>query len=362
MDLKRTPLFVDHQKIGAKMVAFAGFEMPVTYSGVIEEHKAVRESVGLFDVSHMGEIWVKGKNALPFLQYVTTNDVSKLKPGKAQYSCLPNGKGGIVDDILVYQYSSDKYFLVVNASNVKKDWEWLNTNNIMHAELENATDQIAQLALQGPKATELLQKLTQEDLQHMPPFSFKVAHVAGIKDVIVSTTGYTGAGGYELYLNHAFASQLWNALLVEGVAYGIKPCGLASRDTLRLEKGYCLYGNDIDDSTSPIEAGLGWIVPGQKKNNFIDKELLFNQKRQGVQRQLVGLLATEKGIPRNGYGLEDLQGNAIGVVTSGTMSASLNQPIGMGYVASHFSRPGTELNISIRNKKIRAKVVPLPFL
>jgi aminomethyltransferase len=332
--------------------------MPIEYpTGITAEHIAVRTDVGVFDVSHMGEFWVKGPNALAFLQKVTSNDVSALTVGKIQYACFPNGKGGIVDDLLVYRYEDEKYLLVVNASNIEKDWNWCVANNTEGAELENASDWMAQLAVQGPKATEMLQKLTSVNLNEIPYFSFKTGDFAGVKDVILSNNGYTGAGGFELYFYPEHADVIWNALFEAGAAYDIKPIGLGARDTLRLEKGLCLYGNDIDDTTSPIEAGLGWITKFVDGKNFIDRPLLENQKATGVDRRLVRFELTERGIPRHGYDITDLNGEVIGHVTSGCMIPGTKTGIGMGYVKTAFSKVGSEIGIQIRNNNLKAIVV-----
>lgn len=359
--IKTTPFTKKHIAFGAKMAAFAGYNMPIEYSGITDEHMTVRQSVGVFDVSHMGEFWVKGPNALGFLQKVTSNDVSVLPVGKAQYSCFPNSKGGIVDDLLVYHYEPEKYMLVVNAANIDKDWNWCVQNNREGAELENASDNMAQLAVQGPKAQETLQKLTSSDLSSIPYYSFTTGEFAGVKDVIISNTGYTGAGGFELYFYPAFADTIWNAVFEAGKEFGIKPIGLGARDTLRLEMGFALYGNDIDDTTSPIEAGLGWITKFVDGKNFIDREILEQQKKAGVSRRLIGFVMTERGIPRHEYPIMDAAGNEIGTVTSGTQSPVLKAGIGMGYVSAEYSKPDTQIFISIRNKSIAAKVVKPPF-
>jgi aminomethyltransferase len=360
--MKTTPFFNIHQSLKAKIVPFAGFMMPVEYSGINDEHLCVRTNAGVFDVSHMGEIWVKGPNALQFIQYVTSNDASKMMSGKAQYSCFPNGKGGIVDDLMVYKYDDQKYLLVVNASNIEKDWNWLNSQNKVGAVLENSSDNIAQLAVQGPRATEILQKLTSINLSAIKKASFEIGEFAGAKDVMLSTTGYTGAGGFEVYFYNEDAEKIWNAIFEAGKPYGIKPIGLGARDTLRLEMGYCLYGNDIDDSTSPIEAGLGWITKFENYKEFIDKEFLFNQLKNGIERSLVGFEMVDRGIPRHDYEIKDAIGRKIGNVTSGTMSPILKLGIGMGYVPVGFSAPGSEIFIEIREKLIKAKVVKLPFV
>lgn len=352
-----------HQSLGAKMMPFAGFNMPIEYAGVNKEHLTVRNGVGVFDVSHMGEIWVKGPNALALIQKITTNDASILPLGKAQYSCMPNGKGGIVDDILVYHYEEQKYLLVVNAANIDKDWNWILTNNAdIQADLENASDKTSQLAVQGPKALAVLQKLTSVKLSEIPYYSFTTGDFAGVKDVIISNTGYTGAGGFELYFYNQDGLKIWDAIFEAGKDEGIAPIGLAARDTLRLEKGFCLYGNDIDDTTSPIEAGLGWITKFVDGKNFIDRELLEKQKAEGVAKKLVGIEMVEKGIPRHNYELVDADGNKIGHVTSGTMSPCLKIGIGLGYLATEFSKLDTEIFVLIRDKKIKAKVVKPPFV
>mgnify|MGYP003585415434 FL=1 len=316
--MKRTPFFEIHKQYNAKIVEFAGYEMPVEYVGIKEEHLTVRNGVGVFDVSHMGEIWVKGSKALPFLQKVTSNDVAALKPGQAQYSCFPNGKGGIVDDLLVYFFEHEKYMLVVNASNIEKDYNWLVSQNDLGAELENASDRIAQLAIQGPKAVQVLQKLTNTDLGAIKYYTFTVGNFAGIDNVIISATGYTGAGGFELYFYNQYSEKIWEAIFEAGTEEGIKPIGLGARDTLRLEMGFCLYGNDIDDTTSPIEAGLGWITKFADHKDFIDRDLFLKQKKDGVARRLRGFEMIDRGIPRHDYEVVVAQGNVIGRVTSGT--------------------------------------------
>jgi len=351
-----------HQSLGAKMMLFAGFNMPVEYSGINNEHIAVRNGVGVFDVSHMGEIWVKGPQALALIQRLTTNDASVLTVGKAQYTCMPNGKGGIVDDILVYRYEEQKYLLVVNAANIDKDWEWIKANNTMDAELENASDRISQLAVQGPKALEVMQRLTTVDLAAIPYYSFTTGEFAGVKNVIISATGYTGSGGFELYFFNNDGEKIWKTLFETGKPEGIQPIGLAARDTLRLEKGFCLYGNDIDDTTSPIEAGLGWITKFVEGKDFIDRDFLLKQKTEGVTRKLVCFEMIDRGIPRHDYLIMDIEGSVIGRVTSGTMSPCLKIGIGMGYVASQHSGVGSEIYISIRDKNLKAKVIKPPFV
>jgi len=360
--MKSTVFESIHQALGAKMMPFAGYNMPVEYSGINNEHLTVRNGVGVFDVSHMGEIWIKGAQALALVQRITTNDASALTVGKAQYTCMPNGKGGIVDDILVYRYEDEKYMLVVNAANLEKDWEWIQENNTMGAELENASDEISQLAVQGPKALEVMQRLTPVDLANIPYYSFTTGEFAGVKNVIISATGYTGSGGFELYFNNNDGIKIWNALFDAGKPEGILPIGLAARDTLRLEKGFCLFGNDIDDTTSPIEAGLGWIVKFVEGKDFIDKEFLLKQKTEGVSRKLAGFEMIDKGIPRHDYPIMDTAGEVIGRVTSGTMSPCLKIGVGMGYVPAKYAAIGSEIFISVRDKKLKAKIVKLPFV
>jgi aminomethyltransferase len=360
--MKFTALNKVHKEAGAKMVEFAGYEMPIEYSGIRDEHNTVRNAVGVFDVSHMGEFWVKGPNALDLIKKVSSNDPSILKPGQAQYTCFPNGKGGIVDDFLVYCFEPEKYLMVVNASNIQKDWEWVNLQNEFGAELENPSDSISQLAVQGPDALKTLQKLTEVNLEEIKFYSFVAGEMAGIKDVIISATGYTGAGGFELYCKNRDAVKLWNSVFEAGEEFGIKPIGLGARDTLRLEMGYCLYGNDIDDTTSPIEAGLGWITKFNNGRQFIDRDFLMMQKNEGVKRRLRGFVLLEKGIPRHGYELVDSQGSVIGQVTSGTMSPVLNKGIGLGYIAKEYAAFGTGIYVKIRNKTIPAEIVKLPFI
>lgn len=351
-----------HQSLGARMIDFAGFYMPVEFSGVTDEHLCVRQFVGVFDVSHMGEIWVKGPNALAFLQYVTSNDVSKLQPGKIQYSCFINHNGGIVDDLLVYCYEDQKYLLVVNASNIEKDWNWLNQNNTLGAELENSSDRISQLAVQGPKALDTLQKITDINLSTIPYYTFVVGTIGGIDSVIISNTGYTGAEGFELYFYNEQAFSIWQKVFDAGLEFGIKPAGLAARDTLRLEMGYCLYGNDLNDTTTPLEAGLGWITKWVDGKNFIGRAVLEEQKRDGINRKLTGFVMQERAIPRQHYTIVDVDNNIIGEVTSGTMSPILKQGIGMGYINVANSTEGSTIFVSIRDKRIPAKVVRLPFI
>jgi len=342
------------------MVPFAGYLMPVQYSGLLDEHNTVRNAVGVFDVSHMGQFFVKGTGALELIQHVTSNDASALVIGKVQYSCLPNDKGGIVDDLLVYRCTEDMYMLVVNASNIQKDWEWIGKHNTFGATVENLSGVASLLAVQGPKALATLQQLTDLDLASMQYYSFGMATFAGHQHILISATGYTGAGGFEIYLPNNVVEDVWNKIFEAGAAHGIKPVGLGARDTLRLEMGFCLYGNDIDDNTSPIEAGLGWITKFTKP--FINSEALKAQKENGVIKKLVGFDLLDKGIPRHGYNVLDKKGNVIGVVTSGTQSPSLGKPIGMAYVPTALSKPGSEIFISIRDKKLKAQVVSLPFI
>ena len=360
--MQKTNFHSIHLGYNAKMAEFAGFDMPIEYTGIRDEHLTVRNGVGVFDVSHMGEIWVKGPSALDFLQLVTTNDVSALEPGQAQYSCFPNGKGGIVDDLLVYYFSPEKYLLVVNAANVEKDWNWLVSQNQFGALLENVSDRISQLAVQGPKALETLQKLTSVNLSSIKYYTFTVGEMAGVKDVIISATGYTGAGGFELYFDNSVAESMWKAIFAAGKDLGIKPIGLAARDTLRLEMGFCLYGNDIDDTTSPIEAGLGWITKFNDHKLFIDKELLLEQKKLGTARRLCGFEMIDRGIPRHDYLIVDASGNRIGRVTSGTQSPVLEKGIGMGYVPTELAKPDSEIFLEVRGKLLKAKVVKMPFI
>ena len=348
-----------HISLGAKMVAFAGYSMPVQYNGVNAEHLNVRSNVGVFDVSHMGEFLVKGEGALALIQKVTSNDPSILVNGQVQYSCIPNDKGGIVDDLLIYRISAIEYMLVVNASNIDKDWAWINSLNDTGAQLVNVSDDYSLLAVQGPKAAEALQSLTSVDLKSMKYYTFSIDTFGGVEDVIISATGYTGSGGFEIYVKNENAIEVWNAIMKAGEYLSIAPAGLASRDTLRLEMGYCLYGNDIDDTTSPIEAGLGWIT--KLDTEFTNVVELRKQKENGVVRKLVAFELLERGIPRKDYLICNVNGDVVGSVTSGTMSPSLKKPIGMGYVTKELSKVGTEIFIQIRNKNIKAKVVRLPF-
>ena len=359
--MKTTPFTEKHIALGAKMHEFAGYNMPIEYSGIIDEHLTVCNGVGVFDVSHMGEFWVKGPHALDFLQKVTSNNVAALVPGKIQYTCFPNEDGGIVDDLLVYQYEPEKYLLVVNASNIEKDWNWCISHNTEGAELENSSDNMAQLAVQGPKAIQALQKLTDINLADIPYYTFKVGEFAGEKNVIISNTGYTGAAGFELYFYPDAAMKIWDAVFEAGAEFGIKPIGLGARDTLRLEMGFCLYGNDLDDTTSPIEAGLGWITKFVDGKNFTNRSMLEKQKAEGTVRKLVGFEMIDRGIPRHGYELTTAEGDKIGVVTSGTMSPIRKIGIGMGYVKPEYSKIGTEICIDMRGRKLKAVVVKPPF-
>lgn len=357
--MKTTALTDVHISLGAKMVPFAGYNMPVQYEGITVEHEAVRKAVGMFDVSHMGEFILKGENALDLIQRVTSNDASKLVDGKVQYSCLPNDKGGIVDDLLVYRLDEKTYMLVVNASNIEKDWNWIQQHNTKGVEMHNISDKTSLLAVQGPNAVAALQSLTSMDLKSMEYYSFQKGTFAGIDNVLVSATGYTGAGGFEIYFENEHATTIWNKIMEAGKTQGIKACGLGCRDTLRLEMGFCLYGNDIDDATSPLEAGLGWITKFSK--DFTNSKNLQEQKEKGVQRKLVAFEMIDRGIPRHDYELCDANGNTIGKVTSGTQSPSLQKAIGLGYVSTELAKEGTEITVKIRENLIKAKVVKLPF-
>lgn len=357
--MKNTALSHIHESLGAKMVPFAGYNMPVQYEGVTAEHETVRNGVGVFDVSHMGEFLLTGPNALALIQKVTSNDASVLTAGKAQYSCLPNNEGGIVDDLIIYKIKDEQYLLVVNASNIEKDWNWISSYNDLGVEMKNLSDDYSLLAIQGPKAVEAMQPLTSVDLSAIKYYHFEVADFAGIEHVIISATGYTGSGGFEIYCKNSEVEQVWNKVFEAGASFGIKPIGLAARDTLRLEMGFCLYGNDINDTTSPIEAGLGWITKFTK--DFVNSENLKKQKEEGVSRKLVGFELLERGIPRHDYEIVDADGNNIGIVTSGTMAPSLGKGIGMGYVKTAFTAVDSEIFIQIRNNKVAAKVVKMPF-
>src|ERR1051326_1445190 len=358
--LKNTAITQKHIALGAKMVPFAGYNMPVSYSGLNDEHLTVRNSVGIFDVSHMGEFLLKGEKALDLIQLVTSNDAAVLKDKKVQYTCMPNDKGGIVDDLLVYRWDANEYYLVVNASNIEKDWNWIEKHNTFGVEMKNMSDDMSLFAVQGPKAISTLQKLTDIDLSKMEYYSFAGGKMAGIDDVIISNTGYTGAGGFEIYVWNKDAAKMWDAIMEAGKEFGIKPIGLGARDTLRLEMGFCLYGNDIDDTTSPIEAGLGWITKFTK--DFTNSKSLKEQKEKGVSKKLVGFEMIDRGIPRHDYEITDASGNNIGKVTSGTQSPSLNKGIGMGYVKPEFSKIDSEIFIKVRDKNLKAKVVKIPFL
>ncbi|MDY6799689.1 MAG: glycine cleavage system aminomethyltransferase GcvT [Bacteroidota bacterium] len=364
--MKNTAFTKFHLELGAKMHPFAGYNMPIEYSGINDEHITVREKVGVFDVSHMGEFWVKGPKAFDLVQKITSNNVADLYEGKVQYSCFPNGKGGIVDDLLVYMFDKETYLLVVNAANIDKDWAWV-TKHAREMGLEigkevyNASDEIAQLAIQGPLALKAMQKLTTENVVDMGFYTFKKIEFAGIKEVIFSTTGYTGSGGCEIYIANEDADKLWKAVFEAGEEFGIKPIGLGARDTLRLESGFCLYGNDIDDSTSAIEAGLGWITKFVDGNDFIDREKWQKQKEDGVEKRLKGFIMEDRGIPRQHYKVVDAEGNEIGKVTSGTMSPMIKKGIGMAYLKKGFWKADTEIFIEVRNKNLKAKVAKPPF-
>lgn len=357
--MKEIALKKIHEALGAKMVPFAGYNMPVQYEGINIEHETVRNGIGVFDVSHMGEFLIEGENALALIQKVTSNDASKLAIDDAQYSCLPNNQGGIVDDLIVYRIKERTYLLVVNASNIEKDWNWISAQNDVNAEMKNISDAYSLLAIQGPKAVEAMQSITSVDLAAIPFYKFKVGDFAGIEHVIISATGYTGSGGFEIYCKNEEVEQIWNKVFEAGAEYGIKPIGLAARDTLRLEMGYCLYGNDINDTTSPIEAGLGWITKFTKE--FTNSENLLKQKEEGVSRRLKAFELDVRGIPRQGYDIVDENGNKIGEVTSGTMSPSLKKGIGMGYISKGHTKLGTKIFIQIRNKTVPATIVKLPF-
>lgn len=357
--MKEVALAARHKELNAKMVPFAGYNMPVSYGGVNIEHQNVREKLGVFDVSHMGEFLITGDKALELIQKITTNDASKLVDGKAQYTVMPNETGGIVDDLIVYRINSEKYLLVVNASNIDKDWNWIAQHNTMDATMRDMSDEFSLLAIQGPKAAEAMQSLTDVDLSNMKFYTFEVAEFAGIDKVIISATGYTGSGGFEIYFKNEDAEQIWDRVMEAGKDYGIKPIGLAARDTLRLEMGFCLYGNDLDETTSPIEAKLGWITKFTK--DFINSEALKKEKEEGPKRKLIAFELEERGIPRQGYEIEDEDGKVIGEVTSGTMSPSLEKGIGLGYVPSEVAKFGNKIFIKVRKKSIPAVQVKLPF-
>ena len=357
--MKKTALTQKHIELGAKMVSFAEYNMPVQYKGVNIEHETVRSGVGVFDVSHMGEFIIKGENALDLIQKISSNDASKLFPGRAQYSCMPNDEGGIVDDLLIYMLAENEYMLVVNASNIKKDWDWISSHNSFAAEMIDVSDNISLLAVQGPKANKVLQKLTSVNLSDIKYYHFTKGEFAGVDNVILSATGYTGSGGFELYIPNEVANEVWTKLFEAGEEENISPIGLAARDTLRLEMGFCLYGNDIDDTTSPLEAGLGWITKFSKE--FINSDSLKKQKEEGVKNKLIAFELLERGIPRKDYLIKDSNGNTIGRVTSGTMGPSVKKAIGMGYVKKEFSQEGQEIYLEIRNKLIAAKISKAPF-
>lgn len=357
--MKNTALSHIHQALGAKMLPFAGYNMPITYEGVNAEHETVRQGVGVFDVSHMGEFMLSGPNALDLIQKLTSNDASLLTVGRSQYSCLPNEDGGIVDDLIVYKLAEEKYLLVVNASNIEKDWKWISDRNDLGVNMEDISEGMSLLAIQGPSAVEAMQSLTQVDLSAIKYYHFEIGRFAGFDDVIISATGYTGSGGFEIYCKNEQVEEIWNKVFQAGSAFGIKPIGLAARDTLRLEMGFCLYGNDIDDTTSPLEAGLGWITKFTK--DFTNSENLKKQKEAGVSRKLIGFEMIERGVPRHDYEIADADGNVIGKVTSGTQAPSLNKGIGLGYVTTEFATADSEIFIRIRNKDVKAKVVKLPF-
>ncbi len=359
MSLKNTALTEIHEKLGAKMVPFAGYNMPVSYKGINEEHETVRTGVGVFDVSHMGEFVLRGPDALDLIQRATSNDASKLVDGKIQYSCLPNDKGGIVDDLLVYRYNAEEYYLVVNASNIEKDWNWISALNTKGVEMENISDNLSLLAVQGPKAVATLQKLTDINLSEIEYYSYRTGSMAGIEDVIISATGYTGSGGFEIYVWNKDAAKMWNAIFDAGAEYNIQPIGLGARDTLRLEMGFCLYGNDIDDSTSPLEAGLGWITKFSK--SFTNSENLLKQKEAGVTKKLVGFEMIDRGIARHDYEIFNAENELIGRVTSGTQAPSLKKSIGMGYVATAHAKEGSEVFVKVRENMLKAVVVKFPF-
>lgn len=358
--MKTIPLHQIHVNLGAKIVPFAGFDMPVRYSSDMEEHHTVRTNVGVFDVSHMGEFSIKGPKSLDLIQKVSANDASVLYDGKVQYSYLPNSDGGVVDDLLVYRIAEDEYMLVVNASNIEKDWNWIQAHNSEGAEMINLSDDLCLFAVQGPNATATLQKLTDADLAAMEYYTFQIGKMAGIQDVVISATGYTGSGGFEIYVRKENAEAMWNAIFEAGKEFEIKPVGLGARDTLRLEKGFCLYGNDVDDSTSPLEAGLGWVTKFSK--NFINSENLKKQKESGLHKKLIGFEMVDRGIPRGHYELYDADGNKLGDVTSGTQSPTLQKGVGLGYVPIAFSKPETEIFVKVRDRLLKAKVVKLPFV
>ena len=357
--MKNTALTETHEALGAKMVPFAGYNMPVQYEGINIEHETVRQAVGVFDVSHMGEFLIDGEHALELIQKVSSNDASKLAIGKAQYSCLPNDDGGIVDDLIIYKIKEEQFLLVVNASNIEKDWNWIQSKNDVGAKIRDLSEDYSLLAIQGPKAIEAMQSITSHDLSAIKFYNFVVGDFAGVEHIIISATGYTGSGGFEIYCKNSDAKQIWDKVFEAGADFGIKPIGLAARDTLRLEMGYCLYGNDIDDTTSPIEAGLGWITKFTK--DFTNSEAIKAEKERGIENKLIAFELDERGIPRQGYDIVDHNGNKIGRVTSGTMSPSLGKGIGLGYVPKVFADFHSKINIQIRKKAIPATVIKLPF-
>ncbi|MDR0332724.1 MAG: glycine cleavage system aminomethyltransferase GcvT [Dysgonamonadaceae bacterium] len=359
--MKKTPFTDLHIALGAKMHEFAGYNMPIEYSGIIDEHTTVVDAVGVFDVSHMGEFWVQGAKAFEFLQKVGSNNVATLKDGDVQYTCFINETGGIIDDYLLYRFNEEKYLMVVNASNIEKDWAWCVKQNTMGADLENASDNIAQLAIQGPKAKETLQKLTDINLSEIPYYHFTIGKFAGVENVIISNTGYTGAGGFELYFSPTEGEKIWFAIFEAGKDFGIKPIGLGARDTLRLEMGYCLYGNDIDDEHSPLQAGLGWITKLVDNKPFVGREAIEQEKANGISRKLCAFELLDKGIPRHGYEIVNENDEIIGNVTSGTMSPVLKIGIGLGYVKPEYAKVDTEIFVKVRNRNLKAKVVKTPF-
>lgn len=359
--MKKTALYDTHVALGAKMVPFAGYEMPVQYAGINVEHACVRENVGVFDVSHMGEFLLSGPNALDLIQKISSNDASTLTVGRAQYSCMPNGKGGVVDDLIIYKIKEEQYLLVVNASNIQKDWDWIKEHNGMGVDMRNLSDEYSLLAIQGPKAVEAMQSLSSIDLSAIKYYHFEVADFAGIEHVIISATGYTGSGGFEIYCKNSEVKQVFEKVMEAGKDFGIQPIGLAARDTLRLEMGFCLYGNDIDDTTSPLEAGLGWITKLKKEADFVDKEFLANQKESGVDKKLIAFEMIDRGIPRKDYEIVDAEGKVVGRVTSGTMSPSMKKGIGLGYVTINHAALESEVFVKVRDKQLKAQVVKLPF-
>lgn len=360
--MKETALTKTHIELNAKMAEFAGYNMPIVYSNIKEEHFAVRNDVGIFDVSHMGEFRVKGPGAIDLLQKISSNDVSKIEINQAQYACIPNKEGGIVDDFITYRLGEEEYFLVVNASNIDKDWNWINENNEFDAELTNESDTIGLLAIQGPKAVDLLQKLTDVALSEIKFYHFEIGEIAGIKGAIISATGYTGSGGFEIYVPDNQLENLWNAVMGVGDEFGLKPCGLGARDTLRLEKAYCLYGNDINDGTSPLEAGLGWVTKLKKEADFNSKEIFIEQKESGITRKLVGFSLEDRRVPRHGYPILNDKGETIGEVTSGTQSPMLDKPIGLGYVEMEYASHGSEIMIDFGRKQLSATICKTPFV